>query len=661
MKAEPGGAEEVTALPVPTTTLETIATDALLRTVWKRTIRPALRTGTFSSFYLATDAVQYAGYEWGLSSLLVRLQDELKGGTYSPDAADIVRGAKSRGLSRPLAYLSPRDALVYAAIVSRTIGDLKRDLRPWTGAFQVDKEKLSKALAKTVEEEPRTNVSVGSKVDQASHITYGNFFDMWLKKQGVVHHILSETSFIVESDIANYFASIDLRIVDEMMYRSCLHRDVVRLLSFLLRSILRHPQYAGSPGLGLPQDSVDSSRHIAHGLLSEVDAEFDTEGAAGLYGRFMDDFALGVNSEYEGERAIARLQRRLETLGLYPNPSKTRIYTVEEYRKRIMLDENAYLEEVQAKAEMSATGKFRQQVLPLDVIEGIQRHAQSMRKLVEQPARYDRILRRYYLVMRELGLSDWLSFVLTDLKRFPDSAPHLLEYVRSFPLNESLVPDLFETCLKSAHLYGNIPLLILETLATVPNDDPEGLRPLIRDGLTLVAQEMLKSKPTPRSSADWVLAFCAPLAAKWLDPDERASWVDLLSLDKMAVQSVVRLHALPMRIGDGASSKSLFASEMAGLPWSGALTLDYIRALEDNEAHAVNVAIGLVDPVIRLRPNRFMMHTRAISLLRIIRRNQNERIERLVSAAAKRLESNPKRLMDHRGLQILSDPAGAGA
>ena len=57
MTPETGGAEEVAALPVPTTTLETIATDALLRTVWKRTIRPALRTGTFYSFYLATDAV----------------------------------------------------------------------------------------------------------------------------------------------------------------------------------------------------------------------------------------------------------------------------------------------------------------------------------------------------------------------------------------------------------------------------------------------------------------------------------------------------------------------------------------------------------------------------------------------------------------------------
>lgn len=96
---------------------------------------------------------------------------------------------------------------------------------------------------------------------------YGNFFARWLQKQGVVHSIIEQKSYVVESDVANYFSSIDLGLVQEYLLRTGLHRDVVRLLIHLVRNVLRHPQYAESPSLGLPQEPIDSSRHIAHGLL----------------------------------------------------------------------------------------------------------------------------------------------------------------------------------------------------------------------------------------------------------------------------------------------------------------------------------------------------------------------------------------------------------
>lgn len=55
----------VVALPLPTTTVESLISGSLLESTWKQTIRKALRQTTFSSFYLAADAVQYAAHEWG--------------------------------------------------------------------------------------------------------------------------------------------------------------------------------------------------------------------------------------------------------------------------------------------------------------------------------------------------------------------------------------------------------------------------------------------------------------------------------------------------------------------------------------------------------------------------------------------------------------------
>lgn len=595
------------------------------------------------------------------------MRDDLKEGTYSPDSADIIRGAKGEGLSRPLAFLTPRDALVYHAIVVRARPDLIKELRPWTGAHQKDQPFVPAIDDRANEsaDEDQADMSTGEgdplrlgqvKPEGVVIWSYGNFFEMWLKKQRVVQSILQKSKYVVESDVANYFSSIDLRIVQEYLLRTGLHRDVVRLLVYLVRNVLRHPQYADSPGLGLPQELLDSSRHIAHGLLVEVDREFDDLGERGLYGRFMDDFVAGADSPHEGKKIIARIQARLEPLGLYPNPAKTRIFTVEEYKARIMAGENAYLERVDNALDEVQSGGLRSRSFRDDSLltEFVER-AQAFREIEPRPSRWDRVLRRYYRYMRELSVGTWLTHAVADLAEFPDSASHILEYVRSFPLQVGMADQLLKACSAASELYGDIPLLLLETVATAPTDTSAALAPEIIKRASTLTNEMLNQDIAPRARVDWILAYLAPVLAKFGTADDRLNWVESLDLPSRPVQSAVRLHALPIQVSLGIPSQRAFVSEMAGLSWSSVLTLDFIRALEDGDDRSRGVVIGVVSPSVRLLPNRFQVHSRAISLIRILIQKPERRVSMGLGRAKAHLERNPTRLRDERMIQLLDE------
>lgn len=645
-------------LPAPSTTIDTLVNGTLLETVWRREIRSRLRTIKFNGLYLAADAAQYAAYEWGLGPFLERLKADIRDGSYSPESADIVRGAKGRGLSRPLAYLAPRDALVYQAIITRALPDLVKELRPWTGAHLGDRTNEVSL--------PSTSQTPGPVSDQVTRTIdatrarrnkhppsrlatdYGNFFEQWMAKQGVLYKIIRTEPFIVESDVANYFSSIDLRIVHEYLSRSDLDRDVVRLALYVIRNVLRHPQYADSPGMGLPQESMDSSRHIAHGLLTEVDREFDDRGQRGLYGRFMDDFVIGASSLQDGQELIAALQTRLEALGLYPNPAKTRIFRSDEYRQRVMADENAYLDYIDGLLVEEQSNGVRSRRLPdEETRQEFYERASAFRANDEKPALWERVLRRYYRYLRELGNDMWLRFLKEDLEEYPDGAGYFLEYMRSFPINRSSVSSLFGVCSNTLSLYGDVPLLLLEAVATAPSSSQDtGVRDDIVFRVKDLCSAITADGVVSRSRNDWIAAYCAPIMAKYATREGLATWVDSLSLRRRAAQSVMQLHIAPIQVSLGVSSRQLYDSELAGLSWSRVLSLDFIRALENNDSRARGVVLGLANADVRLLPNRHIVHPRVLPLLRIIGASPNRRDGKALGHARLRLERNEPRLRD---------------
>jgi hypothetical protein len=614
-----------------------VADFAFLKSVWKNSIRKGLRQHKLDDFYLAQDPFQFAAYEWGIDPFIERLRADLLAASYVPDAADIFRGAKGKGLSRPLAFLTPRDSLVFRALISKSEQTLLKDVRPWAGAARKDK------AATPVEE---------GDDDEA----YPDFFQVWLATLGIVSTIVDRHAYVVESDISNFFASLDTAVVQEFLLRnSTLDRDAVRLCIHVIRRVLRHPQYADQPGMGLPQEGFDSSRTIAHSILCEVDRAFDVEGDEGVYARFMDDFIAGVDSVAEGERLIARLQRSLEPLGLHPNPAKTRVVPVSTFLVDSMADENAYLQEVDEILKEVSSGPFRDvSGVPQTLVDDVKDRAARLRALPaeQRPRRYDRVLRRYYTLFRKLGVSDWLAYAAQDVASYPGSSRGILEYLRSFPLTDGSVDNLFAIIEGTRDCYQDIPLLALETLATSPNAVDDGLGPAVMQGLQRLAVALATVEMIPRAPADWVIAAAIPAAGKFGARGDQAAFVDQFARS-LPVQSVARLQALALQVSWGEDPDELFRTDLAGLPWNSVISLDFVRAVADGDQSATGIAFGLLQPQIRLMPNRYQVHARAILLVDLLARVDGSRLAAVAGRAVELLSLNPARLADGRAVAAL--------
>ncbi len=66
-----------------------VADQDLLKKVWKKNVRPVLRSMKLSDLNLAPDPLHYAGYEWGLQTLVASLANDIVFGRYSPERGEI--------------------------------------------------------------------------------------------------------------------------------------------------------------------------------------------------------------------------------------------------------------------------------------------------------------------------------------------------------------------------------------------------------------------------------------------------------------------------------------------------------------------------------------------------------------------------------------------
>lgn len=608
--------------------LSDIADEAYLKHVWKKQVRRAIRGMTLSGFNLAPDPLHYAGYEWGLDAFLSKLSRDLLLGQYSPERGEIVRMAKMRGLSRPLCFLATRDALVYRAITWRVRPELLSKTSSWVGVDRSDKGTPGQAAAG------------GQSFD---------WFQFWLARQGKINEMIEqdEVSYIVESDIANFFPSVRMEALREHLHsQTSLQKELVRLCVQIIDGVMPRQDYSEVSLMGLPQEIVGSSRELAHSLLIHVDEEFDQEGRAGRYSRYMDDVMFAVGTVEEGERIVARLQRSLETLGLYPNAAKTKIFTVEEYLTDSMAGTNADLDRLESLlSEVSETDDS----LWRQTVEEVQRAASDHRTVENRPRRWGRVTRRFYTLQRRLGLTDWSASWYADVRDDPGAAASILEYVRSFPLTDDVIRDLDKLATEFSSLYMDLPLLLAETLLTAPSpEDPELWRlshELAFRRFSGLLEQGARDPKQCRLASAWLVC-----AWKFSSIRQRSTLLDLLD-ESADSASPLRGQALSLLAAAGRSLTE-WVSAKPGLAWSDALAAEYLQALATGEDRAVGVALSLLEPVKRLSPQRHMIPPRAMPLLEIVARSRPDRLKATLPRMLEKLADNPIRLRDHRSERL---------
>lgn len=618
--------------------LAKVADESFLKIVWKRDVRPALRSMTFSNFILASDPLHYAGYEWGLETLISALAKEISQGRYTPERGEIVRMAKGKGLSRPLCFLATRDALVYSAITKLIRGELIADAQPWVGFDRSDKGSSKPADGES---------------NQASDSI--DWFRVWLTRQGYVAHLVDDEQvlYIVESDIANFYPSIRLEAVREHLHsQTTLEKEVVRLCIQILDGVMPRRDYSEVSLMGLPQEQIGSSREIAHSLLLHVDEEFQAEGELNRYTRFMDDILIGVDSIERGEACISRLQRSLETIGLYPNAAKTIVTPVDEYLRQAMVETNGEVDRITNELERLSIGEPRVIEAPDELKEQIEILSNKHRELKGTAKRWGRVTRRIYTLHRAVGLRAWWEFWPSDIENDPGATQSILEYVRAWPLDITTVGKLTSLSRRYSELYPNISLLAAETLSSAPISSDAQLWNQAYNECRLEFRRLvglISSAPdSERLAASWLLA-----AWKFANASQEHSLLDSIPRNIDSI-SPIRAQALPLLVKTNGSLEE-WVSAKPGLRWENALAAEYLRSLNSGGDRAVGVALSLIEPQLRLAPQRFVSLPRAIPLIDIVGHSSPTKLSKVARPYLRRLQKNPERLRDCRVESIIAN------
>jgi hypothetical protein len=557
--------------------LATVADATLLKKVWRRFIRKRLRAHRFVELELARDPLEWLAFDWELDQAVATLSTEARAGRYRAGAPEIIRSAKSPGLTRPLASIQPLDLIFYKAIVSSAEASLLGQMTPWTRPGRFD--------ARAEDESPAES----------------GWFRSFLRRQGQIWRITQNHAFVVETDIANYFPYIHLPTVSAVMLEnSSLSHEVVRILEHMLTQFSPLTEYRQRPTLGLPQDAFDCSRVIAHAYLKSVDDEFESEGSADRYSRYMDDIVIGANSQQEALGQIRRIQLALERVGLYPNTAKTRVLPRDVFTAAYLKNENDYLGEVEERLKQQqpvSRSEFRARL-------------RSHLSLTPQPARsWTRVLRRYYTISRRLEDDFLLDLAPRHLVEAPDSARHIFDYLSAFRLTQKRFSEICTALEQLAGVHEDIELLVQEHAATVPNLGDSRLRSAVADWALERVKRYVPESPRIASAAAVVLG-------KFGQPPHFEALEDLL--ETMSADSVARQQTLLVLLGGRRLSFDDFRTLTPAAGSQALSHIAFLRALHEAEPRAVKMSMMLLRPILRNGPHRHTVRARLLFLAPVV-------------------------------------------
>lgn len=206
----------------------------------------------------------------------------------------LVFSPKKSPTARPLVRLSPRDLLLYQALVDRLAPDIEAALPPRDVVF---------AYRQTLGREHDAFAGSPSRdqyADQVQQLLLSEF----------------EVGYALTGDIAGYFLHIDVDELERLLLSVSAQDDVVRDLAGLLRDWERL-------GIrGLPQ-GVRPSSPLGNLYLAPLDQMLLDQGVH--YVRWMDDWIIATRGFHEARRVQDEMERHLYRVGLTLAADKTHI------------------------------------------------------------------------------------------------------------------------------------------------------------------------------------------------------------------------------------------------------------------------------------------------------------------------------------------------
>lgn len=230
------------------------------------------------------DRISIERFEGQAEQYLQELHQQLKTGTYQPQAVKRVNIPKASGGTRPLGIPTVKDRVVQMAIklviepiFEHTFRDSSHGFRPERGCKDALRE-----------------------------------VDAWLK---------AGYNWVVDADIKGYFDNISHELMMSKVEQYVADKRLLRLLEAYLKQDIMADGESWKATQGTPQGAVLSPL-LANIYLNELDFSL---GEKYRMVRYADDFVILATCEAEAEQALATVREWMESHQLELHPEKTRI------------------------------------------------------------------------------------------------------------------------------------------------------------------------------------------------------------------------------------------------------------------------------------------------------------------------------------------------
>lgn len=216
---------------------------------------------------------------------LEELSQQLKEGSYSPEAVRRVYIPKGGGQERPLGIPAVKDRVVQAAV--------KLVIEP---IFEHEFEAVSYGF----------RPGLGCK-DALREVD---------------RHLKEGKSWVVDADLKSYFDTIPHERLLEKVENRIADGRILKLLDAFLKQDIMEDMKRWTPTKGCPQGAVISPL-LSNIYLHELDVEMRERGHRMV--RYADDYVVLCNSQEEAETALSRIRDWVDTNGLSLHPGKIHI------------------------------------------------------------------------------------------------------------------------------------------------------------------------------------------------------------------------------------------------------------------------------------------------------------------------------------------------
>ena len=573
--------------------LSTILDPAVLRRVWKD-VRSRERKVHLTEIPLVRDSTGGIAFEMNFGDVLTNLRLRLFDGTYRPHSPMIVESAKSKLLRRRLSFLSFEDALILGSLVQATRYALMTKAPEWVSFGQADHDKKTS----------------NKKNQRIITVDYEGWWNKWLRYRKLLKVIEDDPNpLLVISDITNFFGSIDISLLrSKVSGTTSLDTEANNLLFYLLEGLRPAESYSPQGVFGLPTVPDDTSRIMAHFYLGELDNELLEEGRRDRYTRWVDDMVISVPNELEGGKVVARVERALSRLGLVANSSKTSLVTKEEFRKQHFEDANEYLDHVHKMTENDG------QLTPEDLIEFEDRLSGFLES--QSFGNWSRVLQRYYTESRRVRSTTLLKNWDGHLTEFPIHSRHILDYVAFFPGSLEFCEQLFAFLKREGPLFEDIQILAYEAILLKPFPQDSSVRDYIvrqthchflgQDGFEVPSGYVKGLQALTMYKFGW---------------SEVANLIEPSYGDAILDSPSFATYALPvLATSDQHRSRAFERTEQ--IEDSRILRIRaLVERLESGDDRATGILLGFLQPKKTVSPNRWLINSRVLPLLKIARRS----------------------------------------